>query len=120
MIYWLLFSILSGIAEARIFSQVSWTRKTDSFFDEHFYLNLVRAVALWSMCGGWELMPAALMFPLLHDGAYYEAYKRFLPGQYPKGWRDRSTTTDAIVSLSFENRLFFAASGAAGWAIISL
>jgi hypothetical protein len=115
MIYWMLFSIACGIAEARIFSQVTWARKTNSFFDEHFFLTIVRAISWWVMCDGVLLLSGMMVFPFLHDGAYYEAYKRFLPGQYPKGWMDQSRTTDAIISLPFEIRLVWMIAGAAIW-----
>jgi hypothetical protein len=120
MIYWLLFVLFSSITEAHIFHH--YREVVKGKVDEHIWFTMVRAVVCLGCYSGGGFIGYALgcvfTFPFLHDGIYY-AYRRELnPNIYPLGFRDRSTTTDAVISLSFRHRVIFFCAGVAAWVML--
>lgn len=46
-----------------------------------------------------------LVFPFLHDGAYYMKMDQIRPGIYPRRWVDHSHTSNAKINLDYGDRL---------------
>lgn len=106
----ILFSLLSGYLEAYFWDRHPKVNQRWS----HIALTVLRAIVAIPVLyyEGWlNVLGLMCMFPLLHDGAYYQTRNYINPNVYPKGWKDESTTTGALISLSFPVRCSFAAAG---------
>lgn len=104
------FSILCGYLEAYFWAA---RPKVDQRWS-HIMLTVLRAVVAIPILyyEGWlNVLSLMCLFPLLHDGAYYQTRNHINPNIYPKGWKDESTTTGALISLSFTNRVILAVVG---------
>ncbi len=117
-ILWLLFAASCGLVEGFLFHG---RKPTITKPDEHVIFTIQRVVVgvmcVWNLYPDWIhalifILYSVMTFSLWHDGAYYEARKYLSGGTlYSLGWMDRSTTTDAKVSMKFEKRLVYFAAG---------
>lgn len=104
MIYYTLFSIASGYLEAYFWASYPNVSQRWS----HIALTLFRAIVIIPLVWyeGWlDGLAAVLMFPLLHDGAYYQTREYIKPGTYKEGWMDSSKESGALLSFTFPARL---------------
>jgi hypothetical protein len=104
MIYYLLFAIMSGYLEGYFWAAYPPVSQRWS----HVALTILRVIVLFPVFWyvGWlEAVAVALMFPIFHDGAYYQTREHIRPGTYPNGWLDYSKETGAIFSFQFPARL---------------
>lgn len=60
----------------------------------------------WMFC-----LSLVLLFPLIHDGVYYQYRHKLTPSIYPLGWRDDSDTDRSWLNISFFFRISFAMAG---------
>lgn len=87
------------------------------FFDPHpawFVQRLtVGIITAWPIIsiswfyGGLYLVGLGMMFPMLHDGAYYQRRNECNNQLYQEGFFDTSRTSTASMTFSFDLRLFF-------------
>jgi hypothetical protein len=115
MIYWLLFVLFSSITEAHLFHH--YREVVKGKVDEHIWFTAVRMTVCVGCYSEGPFIPfllvCGLTFPFLHDGIYYW-YRNYLnPNIYPLKWRDRSTTTDAVFSFGFRDRVILFIAGVA-------
>jgi hypothetical protein len=93
-----------------------WSQEGKDAFEgnEHTILWTKRAliiiVAFFGV-GFWILLASILLFPLIHNGAYYEGRKDISGGTtYPDGWRSEpSPFSSAKINFSFKQRVLLAA-----------
>lgn len=105
LLMWFVYSCFEGVREAYYFS-IKTKSNLYTDFDEHamftWHRTSVAAIAAvlffastqniwWTVV---YIVTLALMFPFLHDGAYYVT-RRKLDHIYPKGWFDQSATSTA-------------------------
>jgi len=107
---YMVFSAISGYFEAYFWNE--YPRVNQRF--SHIMLTVFRAVVmlpvLWYEGIGY-CVGLACLFPLIHDGFYYETRNRINPNVYKLGWMDHSKNTGAIISLDFPARVMFACVG---------
>lgn len=106
MIYWILFVLISSILEALAFHNKLFVKHI------HIYLTILRGcfcvpLAYYSNNLPMFILFCGFSFPFLHDGIYYTTRNLLNSQVYPKRWIDKSTTTNALISLSFFWRLIF-------------
>lgn len=120
LLAWILFSALEGIREAYYFSVKSEGTKFKSF-DEHpmFAAQRLLVISIFSVscASGWLSWLAfcvsfSLIFPMIHDGIYYETRRR-LDKIYKRGFLDHSKTSTAVMTrfLIFPVRLIMFITG---------
>lgn len=114
LIGWLFYSSIEGMREGFYYS---CEYNIGSFcykhtYDLHGIFSIQRAIVLSSVSlyfSGWNILFVialfALMFPFMHDGAYYVTRKK-LDGIYFNGWFDYSKTSTAWMArfLTAPNR----------------
>lgn len=110
---WIIFALLSGLAEAYYFSAV-YRKKLKKFEYIHEALTVIRgivaAVILYFSPGiVWNslFIGAAFMavFSWFHNGVYYTV-RDILDSVYPERWKAHSTTSTAKTDLNYEQRCF--------------
>lgn len=102
LIGWLFYSSIEGMREGFYYSSVYNTRLVyRNNVNLHPVFSVQRAIVLASVSlyySGWNILYVAvlfaLMFPFMHDGAYYVTRKK-LDGIYFNGWFDYSKTSTA-------------------------
>lgn len=106
----IVFSLFVGYLEAYFWASHPKVHQRWS----HIALTILRAIVVIPVLyyEGWlNVLGLMCMFPFLHDGAYYQTRNYINPKVYPKGWKDESFTTGALISLSFPVRCAFALAG---------
>ena len=115
-IFWILFSLLEGIREGAHFSY----NNSNYPFNIHKFFVPVRALfalVLLSWSGTWlDIIPYMLVFPFLHDGAYYQT--RHYLDYPPYNFFSQSTSTTAKFSINFLLRTVFTALGIISYFLI--
>lgn len=109
-VLFMVFSTVSGYLEAYYWALYPNVNQRWS----HVILTLFRGIVLLPVLWyeGWvNALCASLVFPFLHDGAYYQTRKSFDKNTYPKGWFDNSTTTGALLSFPSSVRIVMALIG---------
>lgn len=114
---WISFALAIGAIEG-VFFHLAKPEKIDAFNayygDIHGYLNIVRAVVMFGIVAPPLYLTAVLVFPLLHDGAYYIIRNELNPKIYKKRFRTVGALgTTAKVSFTYRQRLIFAGIGTA-------
>lgn len=111
---WLLVAAANGIIEAFLFHYkkgINESFKQKMKFDIHKLFVFFRGLMLapFIIISNEKLifaLFAVLVFSFMHDGFYYQVRNLISKGKtYPKGFLDKSTTTTAVISLSFFWRL---------------
>lgn len=112
-LFWLLFVVISAIAEAVIFHHFytgSKPHKEKPRIDEHVWLSLLLAAVFIGIFIDFKPIPnliiCMLTFSFIHDGIYYEVRNFMNPHIFQKGFLDQSTTTDATISLGPAARIW--------------
>lgn len=109
MIAWILFSVLSGILEAKLFHNRPLFTVDHKYI--HVWFTLIRLaifIGLYLLFD-WNFMyivVCSMCFPFFHDGAYYLSRNLMNPKIYRRGWKDRSRDTNALISLKYDDRLY--------------
>jgi len=116
---WFLFASLDGFVQAYYYDLYPITKQHRNL---HPFFNLVRAIPAGLMCyevlmispeEGWTFVwvPAALYglalimtFSFFHNGFYYVTRNKLQPSLYPKGFKDKSTSSTALMDLGFKLR----------------
>ena len=107
---YIVFSALSGYFEAYFWNE--YPRVNQRF--SHIMLTIFRAVVMvpifWyeGLC---FCIGLAFLFPLVHDGFYYETRNRINQNVYTLGWMDHSKNTGALISFDFPIRVILACIG---------
>lgn len=120
---WWAFVVTSSMMEAAMFHQIR--PQHNPKIDEHVLLTAMRIVVFFGMFGvtlkaAKLALMFAMMFPLVHDGVYYQMRHYFDKGVYPLGWRSDSTTTDAKFSFVLTDRIVLFVLGLILWIIITI
>lgn len=115
---WLGFSAIEGVREAYyFFSLVNTKNIISKNLHPVFALQrgiIIAAVLLFSpdICNGFLMaVILSLIFPFFHDGMYYYIRNKLDFRTYPKRWRDRSLSSNAIIDLNFKWRVIFFITG---------
>jgi hypothetical protein len=109
----LLFFVTIGVTDGVLWSRVG----ADAFEgNEHIILNLTRlSVVILALIPVSILttISMGLLFPLVHNGSYYETRKHISKGiVYPDGWKSEpSPTSTAEINLTLKQRVGMAAVG---------
>jgi len=116
---WCLFASLDGFIQAYYYDLYPITKQHRNL---HPFFTIVRAIVAAPMCyevlmispeQGWSFVwiPAAMFglglimtFSFLHNGFYYMTRNKLQPSLYPKGFMDKSTSSTALMDLSFKLR----------------
>lgn len=109
-VLFMVFSTVSGYLEAYYWALYPNVNQRWS----HIVLTLFRGIVLFPVLWyeGWvNTLSIILMFPFLHDGAYYQTRKSINKMIYPKGWFDNSITTGAVLSFPISIRITMALIG---------
>jgi len=108
---WIVTAMVFGVIEAQTFHDHPFLSL--SFPRIHYLFTAIRIfVALlyiWSYHSDnyFLLVPMACVFPFFHDGSYYWGRNYLDSRLYRLKWKARSTSTTAIFSLRYEDRLFW-------------
>lgn len=109
----LIFAISLTVFEGMYFHQQRGSKRVIEWV--HELLMVIRLTVLllfYQATGAWLLCIAAFgLFPLIHDGIYYETRNYFSPGLFPKGWKDHSKEDTSLMSIDFLDRLCYACLG---------
>jgi hypothetical protein len=127
MIPYLIASAAIGYFESILFSVCDWgklRRFNHTRGDIHRHFVAVRiALYLWAYGFTWialiQLLPAMLMFPLIHDGAYYIGRHYIETGTINvMRFTHHTTTSTAVFSFSFWKRVVMFVIGSVMWVLI--
>jgi hypothetical protein len=114
---WAFFAIGSGVVEAFFFHVADYKRLSHAntvYGDVHGYLNIVRIFVFLGMVPFAMSIPCIMVFPFIHDGAYYSFRNVMDRNIYPDRWRtNMSSDTTAMISLNIKTRSFLFAFGLA-------
>lgn len=102
MIWWILYALFEGYREGNFWS-IKHVTKIERNYHEHTLWSFQRAVVLVAICRmDWLMYPCLmLVFPFLHDGAYYFRRNMLDSSIYSKGFMDHSKTSTAILTKYF-------------------
>lgn len=113
IILWIAYSVMEGVREAGFWHYKCISESTPRYksIDNHTMFTLQRLIVGGSMvclCSEYSVLDVVvlglsmmLVFPFLHDGAYYTERNNLCPGVYPKCWLDQSTTSTAVLTKIF-------------------
>lgn len=127
MIPYLLAAAALGYLESILFSVTDWgklRRFNHTRGDIHRHFVAVRiALYLWAYGLTWTaliyLIPAALMFPMIHDGAYYIGRHYIETGTINvMRFTHHTSTSTAVLSFPFWKRAVMFGAGAVAWVLI--
>ena len=107
---YIVFSALSGYFEAYFWDRFPRVSQRMS----HVMLTVFRAVVMFPVFwyeGIGYCVGLACLFPLVHDGFYYQTRHYINPKVYELGWMDQSNTTGALISFDFPTRVILACIG---------
>jgi hypothetical protein len=105
-ISFILFSLVTGYLEAYFWASFP---KINQFWS-HTMLTIMRGIVALPIAfyEHWtHLLGVVLMFPFIHDGAYYTTRNHINPSIYKDKWFDESTTTGAIWSFDALTRTLY-------------
>jgi len=97
--FWILYAMFEGTREGLYWH---WKNQVEpeKQYHEHSLWTWQRGVVLIvfaALAGSpWFVLSGMLLFPLVHDGAYYIKRDKLVPGTYPERWLDHSSTSTAF------------------------
>lgn len=109
-ISYMLFAGFSGYFEAYFWAEYPRVNQRLS----HAMLTVFRSIVMIPVLyyeGLFNCIALMLMFPLIHDGMYYQTRNKLNKNVYTMGWMDHSTQSGALISFDFPVRLIFAVLG---------
>lgn len=91
-------------------------KSTDIDLNEHTLFSIQRGIFIAIMSsligsisslsiGAMMFLSLSLMFPIIHESAYYETRHKLDDSIYPKGWKNSTTTSNAKFNFSFNQRV---------------
>ena len=99
LIAWMTYAFLEGFRES-LYWHLKVRGKSMFKANEHHVWSLQRAVVLFGITAVsgnyYHMIPMALSFPFMHDGAYYWGRNLIDSSIYKKRWLDQSTTSTAF------------------------
>lgn len=104
------FAYISGYIEAYFWATHPKVNQRTS----HIMLTILRLIVVLPIiiCTQWiNLIVCMCIFPLIHDGTYYQTRNQIDENVYPNGWTDHSITTGALLSFTFIYRVLLAMVG---------
>jgi hypothetical protein len=111
IIKWVFAALFFGIVEAVMFHQCKTRNQklVTVWEDEHIWLTIARLFVFLELFGFnnlffFNLIGAMLVFPFLHDGAYYAMRNSLDRRLYPARFKAHSITTYARFSFEYPTR----------------
>ena len=110
---WIAYSLLEGFREGFYFYF-----KTNSSIENNYVIHpaftiqrgltlLIIGGFLFFIINWWSILivtTLAMTFTYFHDGAYYLTRHKLNNNDYPKGWKDESTTSTAKINMNYKVR----------------